>query len=176
MSHHIYLRHGEKAYANGKSPTFPLDPPLTEDGRLGIVRETLRLYNIYGLPPAIITSPYLRCRETANIIQLVLYQHTRKIVDISVDRILSECLTHQRGKYKQSYLQPETLAYKPFTPESWPMFASRVRKHFQTETECAWFITHGAFITELALCYDLHIIRPQPMAGIAITDGVAVKI
>ncbi len=63
----VWLRHGEKAYANSKGPlgSFAHDPPLKPGAEVAVLEQGRALVKAYGLPLYCLTSPYLRTRETA---------------------------------------------------------------------------------------------------------------
>jgi len=63
------LRHGERAdRAKGRDDGWADDPPLTKEGRKMAKRAGCALRDLAGLPwaPAVYTSPFYRCLQTAN--------------------------------------------------------------------------------------------------------------
>jgi broad specificity phosphatase PhoE len=116
----LYLRHGEKEYANGKSRIFPLDPPLTAAGRRVARFNFLRLLEQYGPPQQIITSPYLRARETALIALEVIYDQTGCIIPIYHDVNISEYLgyyhkSHRRRTCKKYIASKKSMQKEAFS-------------------------------------------------------------
>lgn len=64
----VFIRHAEKAYPNGNGNSLTdkkHDPPLTENGRKASIEKAKELVTLFGFPTRIISSPYRRCRETA---------------------------------------------------------------------------------------------------------------
>lgn len=81
----LYIRHAEKLHRNGDAIQFSLDPGLTEQGREAARVKFINLVKQYEIPPKIITSPYLRAHQTADIAQTVIFEETGKTVDIYCD-------------------------------------------------------------------------------------------
>ncbi|MHB1909673.1 MAG: histidine phosphatase family protein [Nitrososphaerales archaeon] len=81
----ILIRHGEKAWKNGKGPHD--DPPLLPSAKDTII-STSKGIGKY-LPTALVCSPYLRCQQTAKLLQ-----ETFPTVPIIVDDLLREYHKH----------------------------------------------------------------------------------
>lgn len=158
----VYIKHADKLYNNGGSKKFPHDPGIKKDSSNFIRTLTLKLIDIVGLPEYIVTSPYLRTRETISIMRNTIkeYCKTEHITDddysppyIRCDILLSEYLGNQK-KRLPSYqdLTPETNKYKPPLYENFEQFKARVFQHdlFYKRLDCKkashWFVTHGIFI------------------------------
>jgi broad specificity phosphatase PhoE len=118
----IFIRHGKKVYDNGKGPekSKQNDSPLIESFNGEIITKGKFLIEKYGQPNRIITSPYLRTRQTAKLmapenfeieVNLLLSEYLGNqfqstLVEIPSDSIFSE--------YTLSYdpdVEPETLKY-----------------------------------------------------------------
>ena len=91
----LYIRHGQKSYSNGKSTIYSLDPDLTENGRLQAYNKFKYLLNNFGIPKIIISSPYLRTRETAEIAKTVILEQTNIEIPIIYDSSIGEYLGNQ---------------------------------------------------------------------------------
>lgn len=168
----LYIRHGQKAYNNGASTDFSLDPPLTESGRESCKTKFLYLIEKYGIPTKIISSPYLRARETAQIASDMIFQVTNKIIEISYDPLIGEYLGNQRHKDINKCLHQETLIHNPIPPEQWKQYSSRVRKHTRVANPNCWYITHGLVIQSIALFHNkTKIPHPSELEGIYIDDN-----
>ena len=125
----LYVRHSEKSYKNGASERFPLDPNLTVYGRKLAQSRFEELVESYGPPELIISSPYLRTRETAEIAQQVILEATGTHVDIHYDPFIGEYLGNQKSISLEEGVTPETLALDPVHHETLEQYRSRVRQH-----------------------------------------------
>jgi len=149
----LYFRHAEKAYANGHNTDYKYDPPLKDSAYEDIKRYAAYLLKLYGAPTAIICSPYLRTRQTAEALNACLDEG----VQIYYDPLLSEYLGHHRDKELDVY--PETKIYNPPHPETWKDLEKRSIDHYNSFShydECPevfWFVTHGTVLS----CISKHI-------------------
>lgn len=168
----LYIRHGLKQYSNGKSETYPLDPGLTEEGKL-LAEIQFRAYlPAHGVPQIIRTSPYLRARETAEIAQNVITEITGVNVPIVIDRWMGEYLGHQKGHTNSDSFRPETYRHNPVPPENFGQFKTRVKRWLHKKpNENAWYITHGLFIKEVGQQLGCKMSNPDELHGIAVRDG-----
>ncbi len=137
--YHIYIRHGPRQNLN-------LDPPLKEDSTDIIRQKALYLSQKFGLPQQIITSPYLRTRQTAQIMASMFDPP----IPIAADVQLSEKLSLRKrtglpppGQYDAGSVLYGSL---PTTDETEQQVTQRVYSHLQQMSavnENMWFITHG---------------------------------
>jgi broad specificity phosphatase PhoE len=146
----IYIRHGEKAHSNGKSESFPFDPELTEKGKELVVKRCSLLLT-YGLPTVIETSPFLRARETAQILRDNTKSKDSITIKLNDEEIFSS-------------LRPETLEGQPYCNESYHSFKVRVKRFLKSfgknnvnVKEVRWYITHGIVIKEIAKYHKYNI-------------------
>lgn len=144
----IYIRHGDKAYGNGKVEKYKHDPPLTIIGVKEMTTLTLSLLEKYRLPQYIISSPYRRCRESAGHIIKTIYLNTGKEIPLFIDVNVSEYL----GNHKKSRLDvyPETMKYNPPHPETFHNFRQRIIDHDSKCPDNVWVVTHGIVIDTVA--------------------------
>lgn len=153
----IYIRHGDKAYDNGHPPPGSsrkpaYDPPLTHKGKKKAVLLAEELLKKYPIPTRIITSPYLRARQTAiAMASVVVKKYSPCTIAINYDRNLSEYL----GNHRNAILDVTSTTAKchPPHPETFKKFRDRVKRHY-TESidlpgEVIWIITHGIIIKEI---------------------------
>lgn len=159
----LYIRHGEKAYDNGKSDLFPLDPPLTEEGKREAYQFFPLLMSLYGAPERIIASPFLRTRETAAILSEL------SGVPVEIDIMVGEYVSVRHPT--QDALHPDTLEYEPIHPETRREFHHRIGEHVNQCDDEAWYITHGLFIQRLAERYNYDLEYPDPLCGMVIDEG-----
>lgn len=172
----LYIRHAQKAYRNGNAKEFSLDPGLTEQGREAARNKFRELIRLHGIPSQIISSPYLRARETAQIAREVIAEANQSSVQVSCDSLIGEYLGHHRGIDLSQTLRPETLLHDPIPPEHWKQYSTRVRRHvkFTCDTKLAgpiWYITHGIVIKSIAFFRGYEITYPCELSGIKIDDG-----
>lgn len=164
----IYIRHGEKKYANGNSEFFKHDPGLKDEATQEVINHANFLINTYGVPIAIICSPYLRTRETARIMNSVL---TNKL-DIHCDPRISEYL----GNHRNSKLDvhEETAEHNPPHPETIKDLDIRVKNHYEDflelddNNEVVWIITHGLIISNITRYLGKKYSNLPPLGTIAI--------
>jgi broad specificity phosphatase PhoE len=150
----IYIRHAEKLYNNGNHTTYRHDPPITEQGANQARFLAEVLISSYGLPEAVVCSPYRRTRETAIAMVSVIVAITGRMMPITCDVNLSEYL----GNHPQEQLDitDGTRAFSPPHPERFGDLDRRLRQHNQTMQVLdsmpapVWFICHGIIITHLA--------------------------
>lgn len=173
----LYIRHGEKAYRNGESDKFYFDPPLTEHGKsTAIIRFSDLLFK-QGLPQYIVSSPYLRARETAQIAHDVILQLTGVTVPINYDPLLGEYLGNQRKKDLADGVRPETLELDPIPPEEWRDYSLRIQRHISQASNYTWYITHGVVIQSIAyLKAGKKLAQPAELTGILVTDNTITMI
>src|SRR5579871_4500548 len=114
----IWLRHGEKAYDNSKGPPGSLehDPGLIKEAKKEIIGRAKELITLYGSPDWCLTSPYLRTRQTAQIMTSIIEEEQRPQVKVDVN--VAEFLGYQKPYINQkgfeSFLpkaEKETLKY-----------------------------------------------------------------
>lgn len=163
----IYIRHAEKEYNNGHSESYKFDPNITEEGMEKTRILANKLLEEYGKPDVIICSPYLRTRETADLISKVVG------VDYRIDKFLSEYLGNH--KYEKLDVHEETKKYNPPHPETFRKFQTRVYKHNtymnKFSDKKVWIVTHGLFITELSKIYGIKINYIDCLSGIVMKEG-----
>lgn len=190
----VFIRHGEKLYANGFAKKKKFDPPL----KLKEFERGSNLINIYleeyqGIHPTkIITSPYLRCRQTAEIIRSRCLPEGR----IEIENQLSEFLGFQKYVSEQDF-DPETYqnnpcGIRPNERENLKMFEKRVRDYISnllnsqnnnpnndgssdrsndgSSEEVIWIITHGIFINYFLRSIGLPSSRISPFHGIIVEN------
>lgn len=173
----LFIRHGEKEYINGESSTYPLDPDLTEEGKLLAYDKILFLINKYIIPDTIITSPYLRTRRTATIAQQVIYDVTGIHVPIVCDNFLSEFLNNNEyhDVIMEEAVRPETLQYKPIPPETYKQHTKRMCAVLHSKVPNVFYITHGFNITTIASLKGYHVEHPKELCGIMINKNGIIK-
>lgn len=199
----IYIRHAHKAYKNGKPPlvrrrsrinhkdhswehdrskTFHLhDPPLTEIGKREAALVAEKLLDLYPTPTHIITSPYLRARETAAIMAGVIVKRAPPAkIDIICQTDIGEYLGNHAGSKLD--VSPSTARHQPQHPETFEQFQERIKKHHtdwsittkEESDEVTWVITHGIVISEIIKPWHGSITK-IPYLGYIVMDNATDK-
>lgn len=169
----LYIRHADKLYKNSKSSEFPLDPGITVDGKNKAKERFKVLLSKYGIPERIISSPYLRARQTAQIAQNVIYESTEQLIPIFYDSNIGEYLGHQKNINLKLGLRPETLNLNPIPHESWRQYKNRIYKYSKSLKllNNEWFISHGLIIQSIAYFNNYKIKYPSELEGIYINNN-----
>lgn len=181
----IYIRHAHKSYKNGKPLvqknnvtssknqrySYAHDPPLTHEGKKAAVQLAEELLRKYPVPTQIITSPYLRARETAAIMAgVIVKKYSPASIQILCQADLSEYLGNH-SKY-QLDVTPATARHNPPHPESFYRFRERIEQHYnswQPSEEVTWVITHGIIINEILRPF--HPKQQIPYLGYIVTQS-----
>lgn len=147
----ILIRHGEKKYVNNSNNKFRLDSPVTRKGKLESALTCLSLLETHHPPSRIVSSPYLRARQTAEEFKRIL-ELQGIFVEIVVNVNYSECLIHQKDKVVENKdLRKSTLKRGYIPPETKEEHFKRVASAIQNLKKGDWVITHGYFISTAAL-------------------------
>jgi broad specificity phosphatase PhoE len=167
MPIYIYIRHARKKYKNGKSNCGSQhDPPIELLFIEEIKKTSMNLIEKYGVPDKILLSPYLRIRQTANILVSEFPIKEPLYKNIFYDFNISEYLGHQKGFID---LSPQTKEFFdidkfPQPGESLKQLKDRVCEHLKdmniqdnndnniSQYNSIWIVTHGLVIKTL---YDV---------------------
>lgn len=177
----IYIRHAEKAHANGeKNCIYPFDSPLTVTGLEACSGTAEQLHKTFGLPTFIVCSPFLRARQTALAIRDHLFSMTGVHVSILCDNKVGEYLGNHKKIDKQKAFAPQTLALDPIVDACVSHLEVRVREHndvfgsLDYDNFNFWIVTHGLVIKKLST-FNGHNFEgyPQPLSGLIIGTKVA---
>lgn len=167
----LYIRHAQKAYRNGGAVDYCLDPGLTDEGKDSARKKFQDYLFKYGVPNKIISSPFLRARETAQIAADVIMDQTGITVPLFCDVTIGEYLGHQCGKKLDDCVTPETMQYQPIPPEGWEQYKNRVKCHVRcSKRENCWIISHGLVIQTVASIFGTKVRRPSELHGIRVVD------
>ncbi|CAH6418602.1 Hypothetical protein POVN_LOCUS321 [uncultured virus] len=165
----IWIRHGQKAYDNGKGPADQPahDPPIAEGHTDEIVERGKELIRLYGAPSICIVSPYRRTRETATYLLSSMEEKKRPAQRVDVN--IAEYLGNQQlylgadGLPSNAPLvERETALYKGLPPVAEPFahMQNRSAVHLDmiledpTATGVIWIVSHGLLISTIArLCH-----------------------
>jgi broad specificity phosphatase PhoE len=161
---YIWIRHGEKKYRNGKgeSGSYQHDSPIQEDENESIYNKVQKLYDRFGFPSRIICSPFLRTRQTKDIMITKLREIDPKSTEnikLTYDTTISEYLGFQKPEGETADIEPQTATYfkhKVTLGESLKNLNYRVRNHlidlnllFPSDYQITWVITHGIILSNI---------------------------
>jgi broad specificity phosphatase PhoE len=186
----VWIRHIEKLYKNGKADKnnknqYQHDPGIlmTEDTMTNVKSLILKLIESYGKPRRMIVSPYLRTRETTELILKVL-----KEMDIEPEIIYSTDIAEYLGFCKREYnkqeadLDLETVEhfnFKVYLGEGFNHFKKRLLNHInfiEKQNDNIWVITHGLVLSCIYehLSFTYHK-RPKPLDYIVKYENIIEK-
>lgn len=163
------IRHAPKAWDNGKKPKFTdlkgesHDPPLDYDqlqADLKCMRLADRILNQEDAPTMILSSPFLRCRQTAELMNSRMVFHNEELLTVIPSPLLREYLGNWRDDQVQITDDTRQLLYQDTVlSERWGEFECRMQeasqfiKHtFDTivnENDSIWIVSHRIVIREL---------------------------
>lgn len=152
----IYVRHAEKEYNNGQSIIHPFDPPATERGIEKASALADKLYSSFGAPTLIVSSPFLRTRQTASAIRSRLFEKTGIAVPIVCDKRVGEYLGNHRISGDDGLFTHQTKDLDPLLEDNISHFNSRLREHndimgsLDKDHFSFWIVTHGLVIKKLS--------------------------
>lgn len=176
MSYIILIRHGEKEYNNNKGPPGKPrhDPGLKSSlTKRGVGQKILSYFSIYGNPNKIISSPFLRTRQTSQIIKRFLPLE----VEINIDKEVEEFLGFQKPVGELADLDIETKKYTQpkLGVEKLDQIQKRILNFYnkinQGNEENILVVTHGILISKLANYFKLDIKHINELEGILIKDN-----
>lgn len=171
---YIWIRHAQKEYSNGKGPkgSKQHDSPILSNFNtvLDIEDVTKNIIDNHDLPDMIITSPFLRTRQTSKYMADYIEENFKKKVDICIDQDIHEYLGFYRPKLDEEYpdITNETndLLTKRITfGESQNELLLRVTKHLQRTLQIKdkkiWIVTHGIVMSKIYdFLYNNKVYRP----------------
>lgn len=172
----VYIRHAPKQFKNGQSATYSLDPPLIPGAQLQITTLAQRLISSYGTPDVILSSPFLRTRQTAEIMSTMCDEKVPIHCDMTVSEYLGNHATRKLD------VHPTTKQFNPPHPENFTDFRKRIKLHFTKlftidlpqNHPVIWVITHGIVIQQIAKYHKkLNVLPPkkriEELTGLVLT-------
>lgn len=151
----IFIRHGEKEYANGKNPLGkPAHDPDLLDNQWALIKKlTIDLVSKYGKPKKIIVSPFNRTRQTAEKIQKVMAETYHENCNIFIDKEIEEFLGFQKPKNKKADISALTSIFtQPLLGvENLKDVEKRIIKFYKKieKEKNTWVVTHGILMSYL---------------------------
>lgn len=168
----VILRHAAKQYDNKSKGPQKYDSPITDDewGRAKVVFS--KYIADHSLTPTkIICSPYLRTRQTSQILSEMYPEQ-----QLDINRDLSNFLNLSK-EYDEKNFDPETFNFTPYPPETLLSFHKRVNKAFRSiiensdENDVIWVITHRFVITSFLKSENISSKNFKPLEGVIFKDG-----
>lgn len=152
------IRHAPKAYDNGRKQPWQAgashDPPLADQAAANKACELAnRLLLQEDDPGLVLSSPFLRCRQTAKCMGAG--------DDLFVSPLLREYLGNWETRKHQIRITNETESYlldDTILVETWPEFRSRSELcadwliyvlQYLSDGRSVWVITHGSLMKQL---------------------------
>lgn len=181
----IWIRHAEKLYDNEKGPDGcrQHDPGLIMNLKLHKNIDYLvnNLIKNYGVPNKIICSPFLRTRQTMNLILEKL--NNKNNINIEYSNNIAEYLGYCKSNNKHADVELETkhiMNIPILIGESIESLDSRVERHLNTvENQCGtiWVITHGIIISKIfKLISGQKLNRPEPLDSLVYTNDQLINV
>lgn len=175
MTYIIFMRHSWKEYNNNRAPEgMPEhDPPIILAFQDLIKEKATSLFNQYGKPDVIYSSPFLRARQTSQIIK----DNLEDDIEIVIDKDIEEYLGFQHLIGKPADIDPETQKYtRPLLGvehlEKLRSRASRFYNKVKQKNKNILVITHGILISQLAKELGFkHEKRIKELEGIIVYEG-----
>lgn len=150
----LLIRHTSKAYRNGKSEEFSCDPEITPEGITKAESKFKEYIKIYGLPNKIVCSPFIRTRQTAEVLRDLMKIEYETVIEIEVAPGISEYLGHQQNFNKITDVREDTQKYDIPYEKNFGHFISRVKKFIPLMENGAWYITHGTVMHTIVKVRD----------------------
>lgn len=171
----IWIRHAPKEYANGKGPvgSKQYDSPIDSsfDTMLDIELMVDEIVTKYGKPNIIITSPFLRTRQTSLYVREYIKDKYDTDVNVETNKDISEYLGFcRRGENGSDSVHPETFLNMDKNirfDESQVELRNRVKNHLESLRQhkgCIWIVTHGIVMSRIyEILFGEKLYRPQTL-------------
>lgn len=162
------IRHGEKYYKNGGSSTYQLDSPIKADQE-NVILNTLNEAYCRGMKiDRIISSPFLRTRQTAQIVS-----NFYNGIPVEIDLRIGEYLGNQR---KSSYKYPftkETYNFNPYWDKNLYSYKNRINSFWKERDKTCKviYVTHGLGVKTILENYGVDY-YPDEGHGVACQNGI----
>jgi broad specificity phosphatase PhoE len=181
----IWIRHANKQYCNGEAPYgfHHHDSPIKEESEEDIIEKTISLVKIHGFPTKIIFSPFLRTRQTKDVMLQELKEIDKKKftnIQTECDTDICEFLGFQKPSGIIADVQKETNSYFDTDitlGESLKHLNFRIKNHLtklqlkDKKNEIVWIITHGLILNNIYynLCKKNLSFRFSPLSHVEYT-------
>ena len=181
----VWIRHAEKLYDNEKGPDMcrQHDPGLIMNLRLHKNIDYLvnNLIKNYGFPTKIICSPFLRTRQTMNLILEKI--NTKNNINIEYSNNIAEYLGYCKSVGKRADLESETkniMNTPVLIGDSMESLDTRIEQHLNTvenQSGTIWVVTHGIIISKIfKLISGQKLNRPEPLDSLVYTNGQLINV
>lgn len=175
----IWIRHAEKLYNNGRAvgKGKQHDPGIIDNLKTRNILYGLidKLIKQLGVPEKIMTSPFLRTRQTTEIIIAYITQKYGWSPEVEYSEDISEYLGFCKNKNEKADLEEETLCHmnQPLLiKEDITTLDTRVEKHIlniHKNERNIWIVTHGIIMSKIFKFYNnFEPNRPEPLDYMAL--------
>ena len=181
----IWIRHADKQYCNGEAPYgfHQHDSPIRKESKEDIIEKTFTLVKNHGFPTKIIFSPFLRTRQTKDI----MLQYLKEIDSNKYSKVQTECdinicefLGFQKPYGTIADVEKETNSYfdtNIVLGENLKHLNFRIKTHLDKiqlkdkKEEIVWVITHGLILNNIYynLCKKHLSFRFSPLSHVEYT-------
>lgn len=167
----IVLRHAAKQYKNRDNRNIRYDSPIIEEKReesIAMLKKILSLLD--KNPTRIISSPYLRTRQTSQMLVDITSCN-----DLLIDRELSNFLGWNK-QFSEEDFYPNTFEFLPYPPENIDDFRIRAYNSISNiyynlkDDDEVWVFTHRFIITSFLKKSNVPSTNLEPLEGIIIHD------
>lgn len=179
----IWIRHGEKLFDNEKGPIGcrQHDPGLIINNKIieNVKYLVDNMSKNYGTPSKIICSPFLRTRQTLNLMRDYLPSN----IEIEYSNHIFEYLGYCK-KFVYADLEDETqklIGKTIYTSvESIEDLKSRIQKHLEyvkNTKGVIWVITHGLIMSQIFnILSGKFLERPNPLDSLVLTNKELISV
>ena len=167
----VLIRHARKLYGNKDGCIPRYDPAIIDsewERAPDILGEYIETHSIK--PTRIISSPYLRTRETSQILSDITS------VPIEINRLVSEFLGWNKD-FSEDNFHPCTFKHDPIPPEKKNDYTTRINNALGSileetkKDEVVWVVTHGYGVRTFLLSKNFKLNSVKPLTGAIIKQG-----
>lgn len=173
MSYLMFIRHGYKEYKNNHAPKGKPqhDPPLKEGYTREIIRSFMFNFNSNGYPDIIYCSPFLRTRQTLEIVKKIIPNDTEIIIDKEVEEFLG--FQKPRGSFASLDVETEKYTKAKLGVENFMSLEKRAKSFYEkvkNSNKNILVITHGIFIYKIGNIFNINLGNIKELEGVLIRD------
>lgn len=142
----VIFRHGAKQRESESKDFLPEDPPLLPGQEEGFLRLAEEILKEVGTPDLIVTSPYLRTRETATLLSKAFPEPPTIVVDPDLGEYLGYLPDPLEIK-----LSEDTQKHKPPTEFNYTALRKRLASFLERyKDRRVWVVSHRIPLMELS--------------------------
>lgn len=164
----VYIRHGERVSESN-------DSPITRKSAMAIESHIKALLQTCPPPRYLIVSPYLRCRQTASVINQSLPHPVPMKIDTNISsksRALVDQFECPSGNC-QGMLDLHTLKHNPPLYEEREDVYNRISEHLKEtrNEENVWIVAHKGCIADILTLCGKKPVYVRPLQGLILGDS-----